>query len=953
MQKRNVRIITIALSIIMCCTLILPSSVYAMPTQNKVVNIGWMNIKGYMGGTVDQPSGYFHEYLEIISQYTRWKYKYVICENFYELSQKLFAGEIDIMCGVFDTKARKDEGKFAFPQYSAGVDSTSIFVHNESDLLFGNPADLEGLTIGVEDNANYDNLVEYYESLGLDTSKIIKYTSMDDIKNDILRGKIPLGAMGGFRNDKCFRAIATFAPSNFYFVTSFDPKHKEILHGLNDALEQINIHKPSLHNSLASEYLVSDDAEFHLTYELDKYVKTAKPFTVLCNSNAIPIEFKGDNGELCGVTADYFKELSQLTGLKFDFIFEQGNIKPDIIPHFNYSIKQANELGYNLSNLYMRLPMVLIKNKNHGLGERTAVPDYYLSNYDPARINGIGKTIIHCQGTLDCLDAVVNNRADQTIVNSVIASRLVSGGNYRELIVTTLNNEYYNYCIAVSDSIDTQALDTINMAINHIKSGQVSDMLVSNAVKYQDNSIFAILNRISPVTTAIIITVSLVSALTIILLLISKLKNNILKVKNLGSDNLTSALSRQGFIVQAREILNTIEGDYDMIDFDIENFGYINELYGITIGDAVLKKVVDDIKSILEPNEIISRLYADHFLLLLNDLNVNKLMQVLDNSLENFIVLNESYAVNFKFGIYKITDKTLAISYMASYANSAKSGIKHNALENSRIYDVDRHNMRLRRVRIVAEFDFALKSGEIFANFQPKFDAITKRVVGAEALARWRRNGEFISPLEFIDLIEKNGKVIELDFFILRQTCQLLRQLADEGKQLLPISVNFSRLHINNVNFVRDIEAVLCEYGIDRKYIEIEFTESIMIEDRSNALTTGDLLNDAGFTICIDDFGSGYSSLNALKDLKYHIVKLDAGFFILKDTSNLAKAKTILVEIIKLLKAIGAKIVAEGIETNDQYEFARDAGCDYIQGYYFSKAISKEETLKLFRGSDE
>ncbi|MEG0366261.1 MAG: EAL domain-containing protein, partial [Coprobacillus sp.] len=237
---------------------------------------------------------------------------------------------------------------------------------------------------------------------------------------------------------------------------------------------------------------------------------------------------------------------------------------------------------------------------------------------------------------------------------------------------------------------------------------------------------------------------------------------------------------------------------------------------------------------------------------------------------------------------------------------------------------------------------------EFVAYYQPKFDVYTQKIVGAEALVRWvLSDGKIVPPAQFIELFEKNGQIQQLDFHMLEQVCLFQKNLIDKQIQPIPISINFSRVHLYSSDFVTNIKEVVEKYNIPKHLIEIECTETVMTYDTELSIEILGQLQKLGFTIAMDDFGKAYSALNTLKNMPLNIVKLDSEFFQSTMDSEIEKAKKIIVGVVALVHDLDLKVVAEGVETQSQYLFLKTIGCDYIQGYYFSKPLEENVFLDL------
>lgn len=229
--------------------------------------------------------------------------------------------------------------------------------------------------------------------------------------------------------------------------------------------------------------------------------------------------------------------------------------------------------------------------------------------------------------------------------------------------------------------------------------------------------------------------------------------------------------------------------------------------------------------------------------------------------------------------------------------------------------------------------------------FQPKLDINSNSICGAEALVRWKRGNKLmVGPDVFIPILEKNGFIRKLDFFVLSEVCKNINYWQKHQMQVVPIAINVSRAYILEKYFIEKWVQVLEDYEVEPKNIQIEITESISLEDAKELIKVVNVLKQKGFSVAMDDFGTGYSSLNLLKDLPIDVIKLDKGFV---EESNLSsKSKTIIAYVIEMLHQMNIKVVAEGVETREQMEFLKQLKCDMIQGYYFARPMCVEEYEK-------
>lgn len=415
----------------------------------------------------------------------------------------------------------------------------------------------------------------------------------------------------------------------------------------------------------------------------------------------------------------------------------------------------------------------------------------------------------------------------------------------------------------------------------------------------------------------------------------------------LARDQLTGALSEAGFELAVSKIISKSNRPLFIVDFDISHFSSYNELYGKERGDELLKEIVKIVRSFLCEQDAICRAYADNFKVLVCKDNIEALLADTKKASILFNQLVENRMV-VKFGIYPITDNNIPIRTMLNFAAMAKKNIKRNPNVVVGVFDTQLHEHYKSDAKFLSMFDNAIAKGEFIAYYQPKFDTLTKKIIGAEALVRWHTDdGNIIPPVQFIELFEQNGLIQRLDFYMLEQVCILQKKLLEQGKAVVPISVNFSRVHLFSSDFIFNFNQIVEEYAIPKHLIEIECTETAMAYDTEASSGILGRLQAQGFKIAMDDFGQAYSSLNTLRVMPLDIVKLDRGFLLATHDDEKVKTIKIIENMVALVHGLSLKMVAEGVETESQYLFLKSIGCDYIQGYYFSRPLTEENFVSL------
>lgn len=413
-------------------------------------------------------------------------------------------------------------------------------------------------------------------------------------------------------------------------------------------------------------------------------------------------------------------------------------------------------------------------------------------------------------------------------------------------------------------------------------------------------------------------------------------------------DHLTGIPNRSFFLEQTEKMLRSHPDiRFALVYFDVDNFKIINELFGNRAGDLSLKSIATLLQTTFS-SWTYARLDTDHFAFCVpeSELNLKELSAAISGCIRGIGLPLDMQA---SFGIYSISDPTVPVEQMCNWAAMAAQTVKDSYLDYYSYYGSGLREQMLQEQEIISDLGFALADHQFEIFLQPQYNHVTKEIVGAEALIRWNHPERgYILPGQFIPVFEKNGFITQLDQYVWESVCKCLRRWVDENSPLkeMPISVNISRLDFYRTDLCSIFFSLIEQYQLKPQQLKLEITESAYIDEPQHVIDAIKKLREYGFTIQMDDFGSGYSSLNTLKNMPVDILKLDMKF--LTNEGDTDKGGNILHSIIRMANWINLPVIAEGVETKMQADYLSSIGCEIVQGYYYSRPMPIADFEKLY-----
>lgn len=419
-------------------------------------------------------------------------------------------------------------------------------------------------------------------------------------------------------------------------------------------------------------------------------------------------------------------------------------------------------------------------------------------------------------------------------------------------------------------------------------------------------------------------------------------------------DTVTDIYNKSKFFEATRETLDSSSSkQFAFVRFDIARFSLINSFYGTDVGDQLLIFIANELHKLLDiyAEMTFGRIEADVFAFCIPYPGKKKLIKIINTLINNFKTYPIDFDIAATCGIYIANDLSVPVYKMLDYANLASKSVKGNYINFCGFYNDKMSHALETEQEIINEMSDALSKEQFIVYLQPKYDLHTNMPVGAEALVRWMHPEKgMISPGVFIPIFEQNGFISKLDYYIWSKICILIRNWMDKGISPHPISVNVSRVNLYNPNFVDILCKLTDEYGIPRELLNLELTESAYTDNPEVMSATTKSLRSNGFIVMMDDFGSGYSSLNILKDIEVDVLKIDMKF--LSKTEIPGRGENIIASVVRMAKWLNVPIIAEGVEKEEQVEFLYSIGCEYVQGFYFAKPMPIAEYEALMSNAE-
>ena len=928
--------------------------------DEKVVRVGWFESAYNQTDSNGRKSGYSYEYQQKLAIYTGWKYQYIE-GSWPDLLKMLKEGKIDLLSDVSYTEERKNE--MIFSANPMGYEDYYIYKSPKNKEITNDDfQSFNGKKIGINKGSIMVGLFENW-SIANNISAIIEEVELtvDEALDRLNRGVLDMYvSIDGTLNIEKAIPLCKFGSSDFYFAVS--NKRSDLVEELNYAMNRIFNDNAYYNQELHSKYFKTLAFDLYLDENEKDWLSNHGKIKVGYQDNYLAFCAKDPKtGALTGALKDFLALASNsLKNAYIDFEpisydtyalamkdLKEGKI--DCVFPSNLSMYDGEEENIFMTNPIMKTEITAVvleaDQKNFIKRENVNVAvnkgnDNYLSflaenfpNWKP----------ILFDDTNECLKGISEGKADCLLIS-----------NYRYNNISSLCKKYKLTTLSTGVEIDyyfaTNRDDAIlysilNKVINIVPTSSINAAL---SYYYTEDARIGFGEFIAQNMGVIIIILAAVAIFISLLVLRNimvdrKSKARQMLIKATEIDEKTMLYNKIYFLEYANRLYNENPlKPMDAIEINIERFHFVNDLNGREFGDQVLRELSDEIRNFIrEKGGIAGHSEGDRFSIYCPHLDEYRTL--FDRLQGRIDMLTSNATIRIRMGVMpwkKDVEPAKQISQASIACGMAMTEIKEHLV----VFD-DEMNMKEKNAqRLLNDLRHSIENKEFVVYFQPKYD-ITKdepKLVGVEALVRWMHSDlGFIYPNDFIPLFEKNGQIALLDKYVRAESVKQIAFWKERYGFVLPVSVNISRIEILDKTFENSLNQLLEEYGLEKSALNLEVTESAYIDDANQFIKVINNLRDAGYKIEMDDFGSGYSSLNMLSLMPIDILKMDRAFISDIETS---KKNVRLVELILgIAKNMKVPVIAEGVETKGQLEILKKLGCQIIQGYYFSKPLPFDE----------
>lgn len=920
--------------------------------EERVVRVGCTEHGQMIRKNEDEYTGYGVEYLQMIAAYTGWKYEYVMIPE-EDRIKELEKGTIDLLCDVSEGEAG-EENLLLSEENCSMYYGLLCAKEEDTTVFFDDYEAMDGKRIAVNKSRGMEDMLKEFSLDHQISYKIVPCSSFAEMEKAVENGEADLMLTSNQRDLDGYKFVAKVGVREQFFATA--KTQADLMDQINYASRQIKVKQPFIISVLYEKYYGRPvNVLTGTTREEYEFIHSGNPVRVACDAGSYPVGYVDEEtGRYSGIYADILKLISDECGWEYEFIplknysdawemLKNGEVDMSTCMYANNALSEKYGIIY--TNSYVSIDYAMVEKMDTRLSDtpKIAVPENYVGIQALVREKYPDWEIVLADDVAESLKMVEKGDAEGTLLNSVFLQTAYNLNEYDGLVIMPMNEVAVPLCCGLGGENAKLLQQILNKAISHIPAENFERCVTENAINvaYQP-SLRDVVKKYFPLLVAVIF----VAGGVFFGVLFFRERH----YKHLATiDRLTGLWNGIKFRKEAEILLvHNRKKQYQLISLGIEHFKYVNNDSGEKAADKILRIVAGRIQREFGKDALYGREMADMFLILTE--KRKDLEEILKRITGEIIFesngVEQKYKPAFKFGICDVGDFELSLSEYIDRAIVARKSIKGNAGKMIEYYDSEMADMISNERRIEKRMEAALKNHEFLVYYQPKYQLKSETIIGAEALVRWMDPEEgLVSPGVFIPVFERNGFIIQLDFYVYEEVLRDMTKWRREGRKPIVVSMNVSRAHIGTTDFLKKLVALVDRYDIPHDMLELELTETVLGGKRQDVLSFILACKGAGFKISIDDFGSGYSSLNLLKELPVDVLKIDREF--LNETEESEKSSIIVEQVVEMATKINIGTLCEGVETRGQADFLKQIGCDMAQGFLYSRPIPRNEFEEL------
>ncbi len=861
----------------------------ALGAQERTVKVGFFPMDGF--NEIDSDGNYGGmdvEYLDALCNYTSWEIEYVECESWDDALRMLADKEIDLVGSAQYSQARAEIYDYA--SLSSGYTFGSIAVRADSGVAYEDFDAMSALTYGTV--ATYIRQEEFYEYMadnGVHKPNVIEYESTAAMYEAFEAGEVDAVVHSLTEIKDGLRIVGRFAPMPIYYITY--KGNSDLLREMNQAIADIKMNAPELENELIAKYYDSRlDQTVLLTTQERQYISEKGTLSIGCLDGYYPFSYEED-GECSGLSVQVLDVATAATGLDVEYVMfgtldeavealNSGDI--DVLGYYGEGKETIEQRGISLTKAYAQAPHVIIMKKNAKLDSISTIAAVQGESKSEiaATVGDENVEVLRYDTLYDCLYAVKKGDVDAALSDGYLAQYFLSSkASLSSLEIHSVLNDSYSIYMAVN-SEDKTLLSVLNKELFDVTDKMVSDYML------QDNFYSAVTLESFLKNNSIAIILGLVAVGIIIVWVLVHMLRGSLRIQKLMYKDAELDIWNLNYLKYKAKakIASGKKEKHAVAYIDVCRFREYKTVYGQVAGHRVLELLVSILSERLDRNtELYARNQSDHFVLFILYEDIDELMKrlfALEECISGRIYDATGNHMAIVMGLYEMPIGSDDLDDAIACAMLAADSLRDSRVNGIKLYDrklgEEIKEMHAREKLL----DSADTNRDFVAFYQAKVDIRNERVVGAEALVRFKdpsANGAIRSPYFFVPYYEKTTRIMEIDFFVMESVCKMLRRRMDAGKRVVPVSCNFSRLHFMGDGFFEHFMEIMDKYQIPKELLEVEITETLVVENMQENHIKDNIakLRANGVRLSIDDFGSGYSSLGVFEQIPASVIKLD------------------------------------------------------------------------------